>query len=107
MKSILPQSLFFLLLCITVQSARANDQEREVLSRLLHELNYLDNVIIVAKQSASDNSFSTFDYDALEHDLTQVKTGITDYLNQERREPRVIEAITGDYTDSEGLRRGD
>lgn len=107
MKNRLPRYLVFFLLVLTVQSVRADDHEREELSRLLHELNYLDKLLTVARQSARGVSSPRFDYLALDSDLARVKTGIADYLNQVRREPRVIEPITGDYTASGEHNLGD
>lgn len=89
------------LLCLIISASVncATDQEHEALSRLLTELQYLDRIVESAKQSADHSDSCQFDYNALDDDLTRITTGIAGYLNKERREPRVIEPITGDFTD--------
>ncbi len=72
--------------------------EREELSRLLNELHYLDNIMIVAKNVAGDHGGVQFDYKALEDDLQRIKYGIAEYLNGMKREPRAVQDVSGDYS---------
>lgn len=75
-----------------------NDAERQELTRLLEELTWLDNIILVARNSTDGQEREMFHYEMLEQDLSQIRQGIRDYLNGERREPRTLPAIEGQYT---------
>lgn len=75
-----------------------DEYEREELSRLLNELNYLDNIIVVAKNSGGEHGREQFDYTALEQDIQRIKNGIAQYLNTTKRDPRSVKKISGEYS---------
>lgn len=84
---------FILSVLMCSHTVADSDHERQELSRLLSELHYLDNIIIVAKNSADDDRPETFDYATLEEDLQLIRRGIAAYLNQERRDPRIMKGV--------------
>lgn len=75
----------------------SEDVEREELTRILHEIRYLEKSLIIARTRADEEAVTTFDYDALADDLYYISEGISDHLNRIRREPRTLPAIDGEY----------
>ena len=92
------QCLSIFLIGLSPSVLAVDEFEREALSRLLNELSYLDNIILVAKNSGGDRGGVQFDYKALEDDLQRIEHGIAEYLNGMKREPRAVQDVSGDYS---------
>lgn len=75
-----------------------SDVEREELHRILDEIRYLEKSLIIARNRVNPNDNTRFNYDALSGDLQKISEGIADYLNDERREPRKLIDVSGEYT---------
>ena len=73
------------------------DQERSVLQRLNTELGTITNIINEAQQAASQGDRRQVDYQRLNDDLQKIQQGILDAINAERREPRSLPPLDGDY----------
>jgi len=73
------------------------DQERSVLQRLNAELGTITNIINEAQQAANQRDRRQLDYQRLSDDLQKIQQGILDAINAERREPRSLPPVDGDY----------
>ena len=73
------------------------DQERSALQRLKTELGTAANIISEAQQSANQRDRRQVDYQRLSDDLQKIQQGILDAINAERREPRSLPPLDGDY----------
>ena len=73
------------------------DQERSVLQRLNTELGTITNIINEAQQAANQRDRRQVDYQRLSEDLQKIQQGILDAINAERREPRSLLPVDGDY----------
>ena len=73
------------------------DQERSVLQRLNTELGTIANIINEAQQAANQRDRRQVDYQRLIDDLEKIQQGILDAINAERREPRSLPPLDGDY----------
>ena len=73
------------------------DQERSVLQRLNTELGTIANIINEAQQAANQRDRRQVDYQRLNDDLQKIQQGILDAINAERREPRSLPPLDGDY----------
>ncbi|MBV1889284.1 MAG: RAQPRD family integrative conjugative element protein [Proteobacteria bacterium] len=73
------------------------DQERSVLRRLNTELGIVTNIINEAQQAANRLDRRQVDYQRLIDDLEKIQQGILDAINAERREPRSLPPLDGDY----------
>lgn len=84
---------------ITVTSAThaVTDQERAVLQRLHSELTIINSIVEEAEQSVNQNDRQQVDYAQLKADLQRIQEGVGDILNNQRREPRSLPSISGDY----------
>ena len=84
---------------ITIASATQaiTDQERTVLQRLHSELAVISTIVEDAEQSVNQNDRQQVDYAQLKADLQRIQEGVGDILNNQRREPRSLPSISGDY----------
>ena len=73
------------------------DAEREVLARIVHELQAIESLITRAEANADHDSRVRFQYDWLRHDLDQVQDGIQSHIDAPRAQPRVYPPLRGDY----------
>lgn len=78
------------------------DAEREVLSRLVHELEALEPLIDEAEAQSDPDQRIRMEYDWLRRDLERVRSGIREHIEAPRRPPRPvapreIEPLRGDY----------
>jgi len=73
------------------------DQERSVLQRLHVELEAISKIIEEAEQATNPNDRRQVNYQRLKGDLQKIQLGILDAVNAERREPRSLPPIEGDY----------
>ena len=73
------------------------DQERSVLQRLNTELESITNIIDEAQQAVNQRDRRQVDYPRLVDDLQKIQQGILDAINAERREPRSLPPVDGDY----------
>ena len=92
------QALLAIMLCLTSVTALADsDGERDVLARLIHELEALAPLIDAASVQAESDTRIRFQYDWLRQDLTRIRTGIAEHINAPRAEPRKVPPLKGDY----------
>jgi RAQPRD family integrative conjugative element protein len=73
------------------------DAEREVLARLIHEIEALGSLIETAEAQAILDARIRFRYDWLRLDLSRIRTGIQDHIDAPRAEPRAFPPLRGDY----------
>jgi len=73
------------------------DQERTVLQRLHSELAVVNSIVEEAEQSVNQNDRQQVDYAQLKADLQRIQEGVGDILNNQRREPRSLPSISGEY----------
>ncbi len=71
--------------------------EREVLARIIHELQAVESLIDKAQAQADKDSRVRFEYRWLSQDLHQIKDGIQSHLNSPREQPRSFPPLRGDY----------
>ena len=92
--------LIFLISVIAVLSAPVHaitDQERSALQRLHSELEAITTIINEAQQAADLADRKQISYHKIRADLQKIQQGILDAVNAERREPRSLPPISGEY----------
>lgn len=84
---------------VTIASAAyaITDQERTALQRLHSELAVISTIVEEAEQSVNQNDRQQVDYAQLKADLQRIQEGVGDILNNQRREPRSLPSISGEY----------
>lgn len=84
---------------ITIASVThaVTDQEHAVLQRLHSELAVISAIVEEAQQSVNQNDRQQVDYVQLKADLQRIQEGVSDIMNNKRREPRSLPSISGDY----------
>lgn len=90
----------YLILVVAVLSAptyAVTDQEHSALQRLNTELEIIVKIVDEARQSANQLDRRQIDYQRLSDDLQGIQQGILDAINEERRGPRSLPPIDGDY----------
>ena len=87
----------FIIVRLSVPTYAITDQERSVLQRLNAELGTITNIINEAQQAANQRDRRQVDYQRLNGDLEKIQQGILDAINAERREPRSLPPVVGDY----------
>jgi RAQPRD family integrative conjugative element protein len=73
------------------------DGERTALHRLHQELIIIQPIIDEAEQNANNKNGARVEYDQLRGDIQKIERGVVDILNSQRREPRSLPLIDGDY----------
>ena len=71
--------------------------EREVLARIVTEIDYVKNMADEAKSQSHDLDRVRFQYDWFQRDLERVKQGILDYLYGPNNSAVTVPALRGDY----------
>ena len=77
--------------------ARTNSSEKQVLIRLLRNLNELDALINEAEFSANPDARIRFDYRQLRSDFFSVSQGIQAHIQMPDYSPRTLKPISGNY----------
>ena len=87
------------IVAITLASAShaITDHERTVLQRLHTEITVIASLVEEAEQSVNQNDRQQVDYAQLKADLQRIQEGVGDILNNQRREPRSLPSISGEY----------
>lgn len=88
---------FLLLATVATASYAASDEERAALANFITELDALNEIIDESKRDADASTDFSFDYPALQADLSLIRQGVLDYLQKARREPRELPPLSGDY----------
>lgn len=93
------QRLFLILIAagLSVPAYSITDQERTILHRLYTELDAVTKIIDETQHAANPNHRRQVDYQVLREDLEEVQQGILDAVNAERREPRSLPPLEGQY----------
>jgi RAQPRD family integrative conjugative element protein len=73
------------------------DAEREVLTRIVHELRAVESLITLAQAQADNDARVRFQYDWLRHDMNLMKAGIQAHIDAPRAQPRGFPPLRGDY----------
>jgi len=73
------------------------DAEREVLARIVHELQAIESLVARAEANADHDSRVRFQYAWLRQDLDQVQDGIQSHIDAPRAQPRAYPPLRGDY----------
>lgn len=92
-------TIYFILL-ISALSAPAyavTDQEWSTLLRLNTELEVLSKNIEEAQKAVNPDDRKQISYQKIRADLQKIQQGILDAINAERREPRSLPPVDGDY----------
>ena len=84
-------------LALAMPAIAVTDRERSEVKRLLTELEASKEIIDAAEKSANPKSRRKIDYPVLRRDLDKILQGVRDILNSERREPRLLPPIKGEY----------
>ncbi len=83
---------------LPIQFAVADaDGEREVLARIIHELQAIQPLITEAASQANPDARIRFQYDWLQQDLDRIRLGIQTHIDAPRSEPRSFPPLRGDY----------
>ena len=92
------QALFIIIFAaLSAPTYAITDQERSVLQRLHVELSTISKIIDEAQQAANADDRRQVDYQRLKSDLQKIQQGILDAVNAQRRDPRLLPPIEGDY----------
>lgn len=93
------KQIFFIIIfaALAVPTYAVTDQERSVLQRLHVELSTISKIIDEAEQATNADDRRQVDYQRLRDDLQKIQQGILDVVNAERREPRLLPPIDGNY----------
>ena len=87
-----------LVLALVSSHAAADAQdEREILARVINELEALEPLLDAAESAANPDARVRFRYDWLRADLRQVQSGVQDHIDAPRVEPRTFPPLRGDY----------
>ena len=89
--------LSFISIFLATTAHAVTDQERAVLQRLHAELSTITTIVEEAEQSVNQQDRRQVDYAQLRADLQRIEEGVGDILNNQRREPRSLPAISGEY----------
>lgn len=73
------------------------DGEREVLARIIHEIELLEPLLVEAETAADPDVRIHFHYQWLSKDLERVRQGIQEHIDSPRAEPRTVVPLRGDY----------
>jgi len=79
------------------QAVADADGEREVLARIIHELETLEPLIGEAKSQANPDARIRFRYEWLRQDLSRIRLGLQEHIDVPRSEPRTFPPLRGDY----------
>ena len=91
-------SAIALVLALASSHAAADAQdEREILARIVHELEALEPLLDAAEAEANPDARVRFRYDWLRVDLRQIEGGIQEHIDAPRVEPRTFPPLRGDY----------
>jgi RAQPRD family integrative conjugative element protein len=71
--------------------------EREVLARIVKEIEYLKTMAHDAESQASDRNRVRFQYEWFERDLERIRQGILDYLHGPNNTATGAPPLRGDY----------
>ena len=92
------QALFIIIFAaLSAPTYAITDQERSVLQRLHVELSTISKIIDEAQQAANADDRRQVEYQRLKSDLQKIQQGILDAVNAQRRDPRLLPPIEGDY----------
>ena len=91
------KDLILLAALLSALTHAVTDQGRSALQRLNTELKTITKIIDEAEQAANPNDRRLVDYPRLRSDLEKIQQGILDAINAERREPRSLSPVDGDY----------
>jgi RAQPRD family integrative conjugative element protein len=75
----------------------ANAMNKVYLARANTQLGAVLENVEKAQDSDKGNHVQTFNYKVLQADITKIRTGIQNYINDERVNPANIEVLRGNY----------
>lgn len=75
----------------------ANDTSRVYLARADQQLRAAEELVAKAQQADMPEKEVTFNYEGLNSDISEVRKGIQDYLNDVRVSPNSIQMIKAKY----------
>jgi RAQPRD family integrative conjugative element protein len=73
------------------------DGEREMLARIVHEIEAIQPLIRQAESQAKPDARIRFRYGWLLQDLNLIRFGIQNHIDAPRSEPRTFPPLRGDY----------
>ena len=82
---------------VSSHAAADAQDEREILARVVNELEVLEPLLDAAESAANPDARVQFRYDWLRADLRQVQSGVQDHIDAPRVEPRTFPPLRGDY----------
>ena len=82
---------------VSSHAAADAQDEREILARVVNELEVLEPLLDAAESAANPDARVQFRYDWLRADLRQVQNGVQDHIDAPRVEPRTFPPLRGDY----------
>ncbi len=111
MKKILLTGITVAMTFLSINGFADATQEKIYLVQILNQLNAMQPLVLAAQQAQPFNTRIQFHYthyrdtdghlcNGLLDDITAIKKGITEKLNQPAIEPRTVKPIKGDYLDT-------
>ena len=82
---------------VSSHAAADAQDEREILARVVNELEALEPLLDAAEAEANPDARVRFRYDWLRADLRQIQSGIQEHIDAPRVEPRTFPPLRGDY----------
>ena len=83
---------------VSAQWVRGPESEREVLTRVVHELHLIEALVAKADQRKRTAVRVSFDYGQLLWELNAVRNCIEEYISSTRMQPRSFASLRADYT---------
>ena len=87
----------FIVGCLMSISLYANTMNKVYLARANTQLGAVLENVQKAEVIDKDKHVQTFNYQALKADINKVRTGIQNYINDQRVDPNNIEILRGQY----------
>lgn len=100
MAKIISTIIFITLACGSTLVAAANtpeELERENLTRIIREVDYLIDEVKKIEKSAQNNNRVQFQYQLLIDDLIKIRQGVADHVNGSLDAARPIKSLNGVY----------
>lgn len=91
------KKVLFILSCLITTSLYANSMNKVYLARANTQLAAALQNVQKAQDIDKGKHIQTFNYKALKSDIKKVRTGIQNYINDERVDPNNIEVLRGKY----------
>lgn len=86
-----------IILTAGASAGQRSETEREVLARAIVELDLISSVIADAERRVDPEARIYFDYRLLRAEILELRSGISEYVEGDRLQPRSIDPLAADY----------